>query len=77
VPMRHQLHAVRHSDPDRVGAGLQWLADNDGKADRRWERRERLPFDVFGQDRFENGLARLVSSDYTLLWSRNDCCSLV
>jgi hypothetical protein len=35
-----------------------------GKADRRWERRKRLPVDVFGQDRSENGLAWLVGSNH-------------
>ena len=34
------------------------------EADRRWERRERLPVDVFGQDRSENGLAWLVGSNH-------------
>lgn len=54
VPVWHQLHAVGYSDPDRVGAGLRGLTDNDCQAGRRWERRKGLPVDVFGQDRSEN-----------------------
>ena len=50
VPVWHQLHAVGCSDPHRVGGGLRGLADNDRQVDRRWERRERLPVDVLGQD---------------------------
>ena len=38
------------------------MADEDGEARRRREGRERLPVDVFGQDRSENSLAWLVGS---------------
>jgi hypothetical protein len=61
-----------HSDPDRVGAGFRWLTDDDSQADRRWERREGLPVDVFGQNRFENVLAWLMRCNHALLWSRHD-----
>jgi len=40
------------------------LTDDDGETNRRWERGERLLVDVFGQDRFENGLAWLVGSNH-------------
>ena len=64
MSVRHQLYARGHFDPDRVGAGLRGVTDNDGEPDRRWERRERLPVDLFGQDRSENGLAWLVGSHH-------------
>ena len=64
VFVRHQFHASGHFDPDHIGAGLRRLADDDGEADRRWERRERLPLDIFGQHRSENGFARLVGSNH-------------
>ena len=64
VPVWHQPHAGGHFDPDHVGAGLCGLTDNDGEADRGRERREWLPVDLFGQDRSENGMARLVSTNH-------------
>src|SRR6266436_1844738 len=67
VPVWHQFHAVGYSDPDRVGAGLRGPTDNDCKSDRRWERSEGLPVDIFRQDRSENVLARVVRSNRTLL----------
>ena len=60
--MRQKLDTVGYSDPDRVGAGFRWLTDDDSQAYRRWERREGLPVDVFGQDRFENVLAWLIAA---------------
>jgi hypothetical protein len=60
VPVRHQFNAMGHSDPDRVGPGLRGLTHDDSQADRRWERREGFPVDVFGQDRFENVLSGLM-----------------
>jgi len=33
----------------------------------RWERRERFPVDIFGQDGFENLLPELVRLDFALL----------
>jgi len=35
------------------------MADDHGKAHRRWKRRKGLPVDIFGQDRSENRLVRL------------------
>ena len=67
VPVWHQLHAVRHFDPDGVGAGLRGMTDNRCQANRRRERREWLPIEVFGQDRSENVLAWLVRSKRALL----------
>src|SRR5947207_11201458 len=64
VSVWHELHSGRHLDPDYVGAGLRGLTDEDGEVDRRRERRERLPLDVFRQDRPENGLTALVGSNH-------------
>ena len=35
VSVWHELHAGGHFDPDRVGAGLRGLTDNDRETDRR------------------------------------------
>jgi hypothetical protein len=43
------------------------LADNDGKSDRRWKGWERLPIDIFGQDRFENRFVWLVRPNRAFL----------
>jgi hypothetical protein len=40
------------------------VTDKDGNADRRRERRERLPVDLFGRYRFENGFTWLVISNH-------------
>jgi hypothetical protein len=40
------------------------LTDDDGEARGRRERRERLPLDVFRQDRSENGFAWLMGSNH-------------
>jgi hypothetical protein len=40
------------------------VTDKDGESDGRWERRERFPVDVFGQDRSENSFVWLVGSNY-------------
>jgi hypothetical protein len=40
------------------------LTDEDSEAGGRWERRERLPLDVFRQDRSENGFAWLMGSNH-------------
>jgi hypothetical protein len=61
VSVGHQLNAMGHSDPDRVGSGHRGLTRDDSQADQRWKRREGFPADVFGQDRFENVLAWLRS----------------
>ena len=47
VPVWHQLNAMGYSDPDRVGSGLRGLTHDDSQVDRRWERREGFPVDVF------------------------------
>src|SRR3984885_12729060 len=65
APVRHQLLAVGHFDPDCVRAGLRGLAHDDGQPDGRWERRERFPIDIFGQDGFKNLLPELMRSDFT------------
>ena len=67
VLVRHQLLAVGRFDPDCVRAGLRGLTHDDGQPDGRWERRERFPIDIFGQDGFENLLPELVRPDFTLL----------
>src|SRR5208283_3209958 len=76
VSVWHQLNAMGHSDPNRVGSSFRGLTDDDSQADRRWKRREGFPVDVFGQDRFENVLAWLMCCNHTLLWSRHDGCPL-
>jgi hypothetical protein len=67
VLVRHQLPAMGRFDPDCVRAGLRGLTHDDSQPDRRWERRERFPIDIFGQDRFENLLPELVRLDFALL----------
>ena len=67
VLVRHQLLAVRHFDPDGVRAGLRGLTHEDSEPDGRWERRKRLPIDIFGQGSFENLLPELVRPDFALL----------
>ena len=62
VFVRHELHARGHFDPDHVRSRLSGLSNKHGQSGRRRERRERLPVDVFRQDRSENGLAWLVRS---------------
>ena len=54
-------------DPDGVRAGLRGLTHDDGQPDGRWERRERFPIDIFGQDGFEDLLPELVRPDFALL----------
>src|SRR6516225_675380 len=48
------------------------MTDNDGQSDRRWERRERLPVDLFRQDGSENALVWLMGSNHVVLltWTR-------
>src|SRR5580698_2954122 len=67
VLVRHQFRAVGCFDPDCVRAGLRGLTHDDGKPDGGWERRERFPIDIFGQDGFENLLPELVKPDLALL----------
>ncbi len=76
VLVRHQLHVVGHSDPDRVWGSLRGLANKYGQPDRRWERRERLPLNVFGKDRSESVLTELVSKSSTAFCSDGACVSL-
>ena len=59
VSVRHQLHAAMYLDPDRVRSPLRGLTNNDRETHRRWECCERLPVNVFGQNRLENGLSWL------------------
>ena len=70
MPVRHQLLAVGHFDPDCVRARLRGLTDDDSQPDGWWERRERFPIDIFGQDAFENVLPGLMSLDIALLSTR-------
>ena len=56
VSVGHQLDPGRQLDPDHVRSGLRCIAHHDGETGRRRERRERLPVDVLGQDRPEDGL---------------------
>jgi hypothetical protein len=67
VPVRHQLLAVGHFNPDCVRAGLRGLTHDDGQPDGWWERRERFPIDIFGQDGFENLLPELMKLNFALL----------
>ena len=64
MPMRHQLCSAWRLNPDHVRAGLGGVADDDGKAHRRWNRRKGLPGDVFGQDRSESGLVGLMRAGH-------------
>jgi hypothetical protein len=52
-------------DPDNVRTGLSGFANQHGQTCRRRERRERLPVDIFRQDRSENGFAGLVGSGHS------------
>jgi len=61
--VRHELYPRGYLDPDRVGPGLCWLADNDGKSRRRRESWKRLPLDIFREDRFEIGFAWLMGAN--------------
>src|SRR5271154_3962547 len=67
VLVRHQLHAMGRFDPDCVRAGLRGLPYEYGEPDGRWERRERFPIDIVGQDGFENLLPELVRPGFALL----------
>jgi hypothetical protein len=58
VPMQHEFHTRRQLDPDRVSSGLSRLSNDHGQSGRRWKCRERLPVDIFRQNRFEYGFAR-------------------
>src|SRR5262249_33377984 len=60
MPMRHQFHPRGHLDPDQVRSGLSRLSHKHGQSGRRWERRKRLPVDLFRQNRFENSFAWLM-----------------
>jgi hypothetical protein len=59
-----------HFNPDCVRAGLRGPTHDDGQPDGWWERRERFPIDIFGQDGFENLLPGLVRLDFALLSAR-------
>ena len=53
MPVRHQLHTVRHVNPDGVRAFVRRFTYDDGEAHGRWERRKGLPVNVLGQDALE------------------------
>jgi hypothetical protein len=67
VPVGHQLLAVWHFDPDGVRAGFRGLTHDDRQPDGRWERRERFPINIFGQDSFENVLPQLMRLNFASL----------
>src|SRR6476660_6118888 len=58
--VRHQLHTGRHLDPDDIRSGLTRLSNKHRQPNRRRERRERLPVDIFGQDHSKICLIRLM-----------------
>jgi hypothetical protein len=58
---------VGRFDPDCIRARLRGLTHDDGQPDGRWERRERFPIDILGQDGFENLLPELVRLEFALL----------
>jgi hypothetical protein len=58
---KHGTHRIPLVTP-YVRTGLRRLADDEREARRGRERRERLPVDIFGQDRLEDGFVRLVRS---------------
>jgi hypothetical protein len=62
VPVRHQFHATGHFHPDCVRSLLKWLTNDNRETRRRWKCRERFPVDLFRQNCFKNGLARLMES---------------
>jgi len=61
MPVWHELQICGHLHSDRVRPRFRRLADEHGQTRRRWERRKRLPVDVFRQDRFEIAFAWLVA----------------
>jgi hypothetical protein len=58
--VRHQFRAIRHLDSDHIRTGFGGVANQDRQASSSRKRREWFPLDVFGQDRFEIGLTRLM-----------------
>jgi len=72
MSMRCKLYARRQFDPDHIRARLRRLTDNDGEARGRWKRRKRLPLNILGQDRSEDGLIGLMRSIHVdvLLYSQ-------
>src|ERR1700733_2695133 len=62
--VRHQFRAVGHLDPNHVRPGFAGMPDQDGKTSPRRERRKRLPVDIFGQDRTEYRLIRLMNASH-------------
>jgi hypothetical protein len=64
VRMGHQLHARGYLDPYYIRTGLRGLTDDDGEQGGRGEGGERLPVDIFRQDRSELGLAGLMRSSH-------------
>ena len=78
VLVRHQLHVVLHSDPDRVWESLRGLANKYGQPDRRWgtPRKASIFWNVFGKDRSESVLTELVSKSSTAFCFDGACVSL-
>src|SRR6476620_10687185 len=64
ILVRHQLCIGWYFDPDHVRSGFGGMPDQDGKTSPRRERRKRLPVDVFGQDRREYRLIRLMNASH-------------
>src|SRR5262249_25322620 len=60
VLVRHQLGAAGHLDPDNIGSGLVGVTDHDRETGCRRKRGERLPVNLFRQDRAKHGLTRLM-----------------
>src|SRR5260370_23602629 len=73
--VRHQLHAMWHFDPDHIHAGLIRLADEDSKSDWSWESGERLPIDVFCENRFQKSFAGSGRPIDVFSCFTGDCCS--
>src|SRR5882757_1287069 len=62
--VRQKLHTGRDLDPDDIRSGLTRVSDKHREPNRRRERRERLPVDVFRQDRSESVFTRLVNTNH-------------
>jgi hypothetical protein len=60
VPVRHKFHARGCLDSNRVRTGLGGLSNKHRQSRRRRNRRERLPIDIFRENRFEIVFAWLV-----------------
>jgi hypothetical protein len=70
--VRHPLDAWRQLDPDDVRPRVRRFSAHDCQAHRRRERRKRLPFDFFGQDRPEDGPVSVVNPSSVTSRSRRE-----